>query len=86
MYMGQAMAQINLHSTPEFERSLALLMRLKRLPSKSEAIRLAVIEQAKAARLESLRRDFVALVGTVKPRRKGRFASDAALWDGQRGR
>lgn len=78
------MPQINLHTTPEFEQQLALLMRLKALPSKSEAIRLAVAAQAKAAQQEGLRHDFTALVGIIKPRQKGRFASDAALWDKDR--
>ena len=79
------MPQINLHTTPEFEQQLALLMRLKALPSKSEAIRLAVAAQAKAAQQEGLRHDFMALVGIIKPRQKGRFDSDAALWDKDRG-
>jgi len=78
------MPQINLHTTPEFEQQLALLMRLKALPSKSEAIRLAVAAQARAAQLEGLRHDFAALVGMVKPRQEGRFRSDAELWDKDR--
>ena len=78
------MPQINLHTTPEFEQQLALLMRLRALPSKSEAIRLAVAAQAKAAQQEGLRHDFTALVGIIKPRKKGRFNSDAPLWDKDR--
>ena len=78
------MPQINLHTTPEFEQQLALLMRLKALPSKSEAIRMAVAAQAKAAQLEGLRGDFTALVGLIKPRKKGRFESNDRLWDKDR--
>jgi hypothetical protein len=75
------MAQINLHTTPEFETQLALLMRLKAIPSKSEAIRMAVAEQAKAAQMSHLRRDFSALVGLIKPTQPARFTHDDALWD-----
>ena len=75
------MPQINLHTTPEFEQQLSLLMRLKSLPSKSEAIRVAVAAQAKAAQQGHLRRDFSALVGMFKPRQSGRFSSDNELWE-----
>lgn len=78
------MPQINLHTTPEFEQQLALLMRLKALPSKSEAIRLAVAAQARAAQQDGLRRDFTALVGLVKPRQPGRFNANDALWEKDR--
>jgi hypothetical protein len=40
------MAQINLHTTPEFEENLAKLMRERGIRSKSEAIRIAVREAA----------------------------------------
>jgi hypothetical protein len=81
------MAQINLNTTPEFERQLATLMRLKSIPTKSEAIRMAVAEQAKAAQMSQRRRDFSALVGILKPEQPARFADDDALWakDTQRG-
>ena len=75
------MPQINFHTTPEFEQQLSLLMRLKSLPSKSEAIRVAVAAQAKAAQLGHLRRDFSALVGMFKPKHQGRFSSDTELWE-----
>jgi len=44
------MAQINLHTTPEFEDDLAKLMRGRGIRSKSEAIRTAVHEAADDAR------------------------------------
>ncbi len=75
------MAQINLHTTPEFEQQLGVLMRLKSISTKSEAIRLAVAEQAKAAQLSQRRRDYSALIGMIKPEQAGRFASDDALWE-----
>ena len=47
------MSQINFHTTPEFDAQLGVLMRLKAIPRKSEAIRMAV-----AAQTSHLRRDF----------------------------
>ncbi|MGE3105932.1 MAG: hypothetical protein AB7F83_06515 [Lysobacterales bacterium] len=52
------MAQINPHNTPELEQQLGLLMRLKDSPSKSEAIRMAVAAQAKAAPMGQRRHRF----------------------------
>ena len=40
------MAQINFHTTPEFEKALAALMKARGLKTRSEAIRLAVQEAA----------------------------------------
>ena len=40
------MAQINFHTTPDFENDLAQLMKALKLRSKSEAIRVAVREMA----------------------------------------
>ncbi|MGQ0801582.1 MAG: hypothetical protein ACT4NL_15900 [Pseudomarimonas sp.] len=80
------MAQINLNTTPEFEQQLATLMRLQSLPSKSEAIRMAVAAQAQAAERASLRRDFKQLIGIVTAERQGRFDSDSALWEAGDGR
>jgi hypothetical protein len=81
------MAQISLHTTPEFEQQLATLMRLKSIPTKSEAIRMAVAEQAKAAQMSQRRRESSALVEIFKPKQPARFANDDALWakDTQRG-
>lgn len=76
------MAQINLHTTPEFEQQLGELMRLKSISTKSEAIRMAVAAQAKAAQMSQQRRDFSALIGLFAPEQTGRFANDDALWEG----
>jgi hypothetical protein len=84
-YLELLMPQINLNTTPEFEQQLATLMRLKSLATKSDAIRLAVAAQARAAEAESLRRDFSQLIGIAKSTRTGLFDSDAALWDGDEG-
>jgi hypothetical protein len=80
------MAQINLHVTAEFESQLAVLMRLRSIPSKSEAIRVAVAEQAKAAQMSHLRRDFSALVHLVMPKQRARFENDDALWEQDKSR
>lgn len=58
------MAQINLHVTPEFEEALELLMRGRRLRSKSEAIRHAVQEAAAPYRTAPAR-DFSLLQGLI---------------------
>jgi hypothetical protein len=40
------MAQLNIVVTPQFERDLQRLMKLRRIPTKSDAIRFAVHELA----------------------------------------
>ena len=75
------MSQINFHTSPEFDAQLSVLMRLKAISSKSEAIRTAVAAQAKVAQDEHRRRDFSALVGFIKPKQSGRFTTDDALWE-----
>lgn len=76
------MSQINLHTTPAFERALAKLMKLRGLRSKSEAIRAAVEEAAqRAARRPSA--DFREWIGLGKTAADGpapRFSSDDDLW------
>lgn len=78
------MAQINLHVTPEFEQALRRLVRLRGLPSKSEAIRSAVLE---ALEREAERRpptDFRGWLGaaTAAPLNPSpRFSSEDELWE-----
>jgi Arc/MetJ-type ribon-helix-helix transcriptional regulator len=60
----QHMAQVNLHTTPEFEEDLAALIKGRGLRSKSEAIRLAVREAA-AAYKPVPKHDLSALIGFV---------------------
>ncbi len=74
------MAQININTTPEFERDLKELMRKRKLTRKSDAIRYAV---RAAVESEDKRRDFDALLGALgalpdNPKR--RFADEDALW------
>lgn len=63
-----AMAQINLHVTPDFEEALEALMRGRALRSKSEAIRHAV-QEAAAPYLAVPPRDFSLLQGLLLRRR-----------------
>lgn len=58
------MAQINFHTTPEFEQALAALMKARGLKSRSEAIRAAVLEAAKPL-LEDRARAVDAMWGAV---------------------
>jgi hypothetical protein len=58
------MAQINLHTTPEFEAELAALMKGRGIKTKSEAIRLAVHEAA-APYAAPPKRDLSALIGMI---------------------
>ncbi|MBX6322182.1 MAG: hypothetical protein IRY94_10170 [Rhodospirillaceae bacterium] len=64
------MAQINMHTTPEFEEDLATLMKARGLRSKSEAIRLAVREAA--APYRARRHDLRPLIGFVEKLPGGR--------------
>ncbi len=77
------MPQLNLHLTPEFEEALDELMRLRQLRTKSEAVRLAVLETAERERRRRSPADFSSWLGLgrqtpVNP--KPRFRSDADLW------
>jgi hypothetical protein len=75
-------AQINLHTTPEFERALARLMKLRGLATRSQAIR-AAVEEAAARADSGPRPDFMTWIGAslVGPENAApRFASNADLW------
>lgn len=76
------MRQININVTPEFEKDLQRLMKLRKYRTQSEAIRTAVHEAAKpAARTKpgSLRQLLgAALKAPMNP--KPRFQSEDDLW------
>jgi hypothetical protein len=75
------MAQLNLNTTPAFERALARLMRARGIRSKSEAIRIAVEESAAAATRRTV--DFESWLGVgthAPPNPRPRFATHADLW------
>ena len=78
------MAQINIHLRPEFEKDLSRFMKLREIPTKSEAVRVAVHEGAeRSVRSRKSRPDFRkwsgrALDAAVNPH--PRFANDDDLW------
>lgn len=75
------MPQLNINVTPAFERNLSRLMRARGLRSKSEAIRIAVEEAARAAMSGSA--DFQEWLGlgcTEPENPEPRFKSHDDLW------
>ena len=83
------MSQLNLHTTPEFEDRLDRFRRLRKLPSKSEAVRVAVQE---ALEREENRRPAVDYkewlgLGLAAPTNPTpRFANHHELWAERHGR
>jgi len=83
------MRQLSIHASPDFEDALDRFRRLRKLPSKSEAVRVAVLE---ALEREERRRPAVdygewlgqALAAPTNPR--PRFSSHDELWADRRGR
>jgi len=79
------MAQLNIHVRPDFEEDLARLMRLRKIPTKSQAIRLAVHEGVeRAAQARSGPTDFRRWSGwalRAKVNQQPRFSNDDDLWD-----
>ena len=77
------MAQINLNVTKEFEEELATWMKVKGIPTKSEALRVAVREGLARARESRRPADYTALIGAGKkgfPNPHPRFKKDGDLW------
>jgi Arc/MetJ-type ribon-helix-helix transcriptional regulator len=78
------MAQLNVHVTPEFEEALARLVRLRKLRSKSEAVRVAVHETLERETRRVDAPDFRSWIGAalkapLNP--NPRFQSDDDLWE-----
>lgn len=76
------MRQINLNVTPEFERDLQRLMKLRRIRTKSDAIRVAVHELAtrRADPDDSLFGELLGAGLRAPLAPKPRFASEDELW------
>ena len=77
------MGQLNMHVTPEFDEALTELMRRRHVATKSEAIRVAVLEAVARLRGERSRVDFKEWIGAglaVPPNPNPRFRSDEDLW------
>jgi len=77
------MSQLNLQLTPGFEEDLRLLMQIRGIRTKSEAVRSAVAEALAAARSRKPSADFAGWIGLARLGRENarpRFASDGDLW------
>lgn len=77
------MSQINLHITPQFEKTLKNFMRLRGFKTKSEAISVAVKESLERAMRTLVTTDFSMWLGMAKKKPlnlKPRFKSDDDLW------
>jgi hypothetical protein len=79
------MSQLNIQLTPDFERRLTRLMRVRGLKTKSEAVRVAVQETLERSLTEAKpRTDFRTWIGLgrrapLNP--NPRFRSDDDLWE-----
>jgi len=77
------MPQINIHLTAEFENALAEYMQIRRIKTKSDAIRLAVWEGLERERRRRQAPDFSRWLGLAKGAPENphpRFRSDDDLW------
>jgi Arc/MetJ-type ribon-helix-helix transcriptional regulator len=77
------MPQFNLHLTPDFEKAIDELMRLRRIRTKSDAVRVAVLEAVERERRSRNAPDFSAWLGLGRRAPENpnpRFRSDDDLW------
>lgn len=82
------MSQLNMHLTPEFKDNLACFMRIRRLRSKSEAIRVAVKEGLEAATKGKGHTHFRGWIGMALGEGENpnpRFRSNEELWESTNG-
>jgi Arc/MetJ-type ribon-helix-helix transcriptional regulator len=78
------MPQLNIHLTPEFEEALSEYMKLKRVRTKSDAVRLAIQEAVERERRLRTVPDFTRWLGLarqVPENPNPRFRSDDDLWN-----
>jgi Arc/MetJ-type ribon-helix-helix transcriptional regulator len=76
------MKQLNVNITPEFERDLRRVMKVKGLKTKSDAVRQAVREAAERAH-PTKKYDFRSLIGIAlggKENPNPRFKTEDDLW------
>ncbi len=77
------MPQLNIHLTPEMQDNLRDLMRLRRMATKSEAVRAAVreaVERERAACHSADFRSWLGLANQAPHNPDPRFSSDDDLW------
>ena len=78
------MSQLNIHMTPAFERVLKRFMQIRKIRTKSEAIRLAVQESLEREIRDASSTDFTSWLGLGRTARENptpRFPSHEALWE-----
>jgi len=76
------MTQLNIHMTPIFEQELKKFMKMRRLKTKAEAVRIAVKEGLEHS-VQAKPTDFSNWIGLGKEipdNKKPRFHSDDDLW------
>lgn len=77
------MSQLNMHVTANFEKDLNKFMKLRRINTKSEAIRLAIKEGIQHAVVHVKPENFTHWLGLamqVPINKKAKFSSDDDLW------
>jgi hypothetical protein len=77
------MARLNINMTPELERAIQRLMRLRGIASESEAFRVAVTEAVERDRARPRPATFAQLRGAglrAPVRTRARFANEDDLW------
>jgi len=77
------MSQLNLHITPAFEQELLKFMKIRHIPTKAEAIRVAIkegLEHSIGHIKTSDFSDWVGLGNQAPTNKKIKFKSDDDLW------
>ncbi len=77
------MTQLNIHMTAKFENELLKFMKLRHIPTKAEAVRIAIKEGLEHTVGYMKSTDFSAWVGLgnqVPTNKKVKFRSDDDLW------
>lgn len=78
------MSQLNIHITPAFERVLKRFMEIRKIRTKSEAIRLAVEESLEREVRNATSTDFTSWLGLGSEARENpspRFPSHESMWE-----
>lgn len=80
---GFKMSQLNIHMTPAFEKDLLKFMKVRHLPTKAEAVRLAIREALEHAIKHKKPIDFSAWINLgnqASTNKNVKFNSDDDLW------
>lgn len=77
-------SQLNINQTPEFEEDLSRLMRVRKIATKSEAVRMAVRESLERSLQSACPVDYRSWIGLAAGEGENlqpRFRSDDDLWN-----